>query len=86
MKLTEDEDDREEEAEDIDNVVSIEPSPSTGRVSHSLASWHKMGNMKDNSSPELDVIPDFTSKHSVLGLDNLEPHGCFTKFFPSSIF
>lgn len=37
--------------------------------------------MKDNSLPELDSILDFTGKYSVLGFDNLEPYGCFTKFF-----
>lgn len=42
--------------------------------------------MKDNSLPELDSIPDFTGKHSVLGFNNLEPYGYFTQFLPSSIF
>lgn len=37
--------------------------------------------MKDNSLPELDSIPDFTGKYSVLGFDNLEPYGCFTNLF-----
>lgn len=83
----EEDNDMEDEAEeDIDDVVSVEPSPSTSRASHSLASWHKIRNMKDNSLPESDSIPDFIGKYSVLGFDNLEPYGCFSKFSPSSIF
>lgn len=58
----EDDDKKEEAEEDIDDVVSVEPSRSTSRASHSWASWRKIGNVKDTSLPELDSILDFTGK------------------------